>query len=309
MPATIAIRGAASSCRLLLRRVRNSRDIRVRLGKCGVIDPRGNGKREAGGNERERREEDDTVRVHDLIGEDCGRRTEDAKHDADRDFAREGDHVLIVAAYIRRRSCRDGARAADGRCVRGLRGRAERSVVRRDGQRGGGHVAVDDPCGRARHGATAQILPDGNPATGHIPNHQIVQRALEDLAHLDELVHLRVGLLGLPLGDGLTGHPEQHGELLLGHVALCAQILQVGAEAHDGSSRWLGARVRTAQSNSMRRPNSTSSVWRFSCRRLTHYGCRTARTTNLGLHFTQLASTLRLQTAGRQAEGQTRAPR
>jgi hypothetical protein len=56
------------------------------------------------------------------------------------------------------------------------------------------------------------------------------------------------------------------------------------------------------------RPNSTSSVWRLSCRRLTHYGCRTARTTNLGLHFTQLAGTLRLQTAGRLTRCQMRVP-
>lgn len=46
----------------------------------------------------------------------------------------------------------------------------------------------------------------------------------------------------------------------------------------------------------------------FSCRRLTHYGCRTARTTNLGLHFTQLAGTLRLQTAGRLTRRQMRVP-
>lgn len=44
---------------------------------------------------------------------------------------------------------------------------------------------------------------------------------------------------------------------------------------------------------------STSRHLVFSCRQLTHYGCRKARTTNLGLHFTQLAGTLRLQPAGK----------
>lgn len=30
--------------------------------------------------------------------------------------------------------------------------------------------------------------------------------------------------------------PQQHGELLLGHVALCAQVLKVVPEAHGGTS-------------------------------------------------------------------------
>ena len=148
--------------------------------------------------------------------------------------------MLVVTTYIRCRSRWYSARGAARKCARGPRGRTERSVVRRGGQRSRGHVVIDGRCGRACRGAAIQVLPDGDSAAGHIAGHQIVQRALEDLAHLDELVHLRVGLLGLPFGNGLAGHPEQHGELLLGHVALCAQILQIGAEAHDGSSRWLG---------------------------------------------------------------------
>ncbi len=125
-------RGAAPSSRLLLRRIEIS-DVGVRLGKCGMVDPRGNGKREGGGNERERREKDDAVRVHDLIGEDGGRRTEDKEHDADRDFAREGDHVLVVTTYIRSWTRGNSARGASRKCARGPRGRTERSVVRRGG--------------------------------------------------------------------------------------------------------------------------------------------------------------------------------
>lgn len=67
MPATIAIEARRRASRLLLRRIEIS-DVGVRLGKCGVVHARRNGKREAGGNERERREKDDAVRVHDLVG-------------------------------------------------------------------------------------------------------------------------------------------------------------------------------------------------------------------------------------------------
>ena len=69
-------------------------------------------------------------------------------------------------------------------------------------------------------------------AAGEVTRHELVERAVEDLAHLEELVHLRLALLGLPFCDALAGDAEQHGQLLLGHVALCAQVLEVVAKAH-----------------------------------------------------------------------------
>lgn len=65
-----------------------------------------------------------------------------------------------------------------------------------------------------------------------IAAHQIVERAIKDAAHIDELVHLGIALLRLPLGDGLPADAEQHRKLLLGHVARRAQMLEVVAKAH-----------------------------------------------------------------------------
>ena len=61
---------------------------------------------------------------------------------------------------------------------------------------------------------------------------ELVQRAVKDLAELEELVHLGVSALGLPLGHRLAAHANQHGKLLLGHVARRAQVLKVIAKAH-----------------------------------------------------------------------------
>ena len=54
------------------------------------------------------------------------------------------------------------------------------------------------------------------------------------------------GSTGVPRPDDLaviiytSGTTSKPKGVMLTHAALCAQILQVGAEAHDGSSRWLG---------------------------------------------------------------------
>ena len=66
-----------------------------------------------------------------------------------------------------------------------------------------------------------------------IAQDQVIQGAAEQVADGQDLVHLRVGLVGLPLGHCLTGYPYQHGQPLLGHVALRPQVLQVGSETHD----------------------------------------------------------------------------
>ena len=55
--------------------------------------------------------------------------------------------------------------------------------------------------------------------------HQIVQRAVKDLAKLEQLVHLRVGLLRLPLGYRLAGDSHHHGQLFLGHATRGTQML------------------------------------------------------------------------------------
>lgn len=68
---------------------------------------------------------------------------------------------------------------------------------------------------------------------GEITLHQIIERDAKKLTDLDELVHLGVALLGLPLCDRLTGDTEQHGELLLGHVSGGTKVLEVVAEAHS----------------------------------------------------------------------------
>ncbi len=56
-------------------------------------------------------------------------------------------------------------------------------------------------------------------AVGEVALHELVERAVEYLADLEELVHLGVGALGLPLGDGLARDADHHGKLLLGHAA------------------------------------------------------------------------------------------
>ena len=50
-------------------------------------------------------------------------------------------------------------------------------------------------------------------------------------------LHPPVIIIGLPLGHGLAGDAEQHGELLLGHVARGAEVLEIVAEAHGRAFR------------------------------------------------------------------------
>ena len=69
-------------------------------------------------------------------------------------------------------------------------------------------------------------------AARQIARHQLVERAAEQVAQLQQLVHLRIGTLGLPLGNGLTAHAQKHGKLLLCQVARRTQVLQVVAKAH-----------------------------------------------------------------------------
>ena len=92
-----------------------------------------------------------------------------------------------------------------------------------------GLVVAGYVLGRLRNG---QACSRGGRALGQIAAHQIVERALEQGTQAQQLVHLRVGALGLPLGNRLATHTQKHRQLLLGHVARGAQVLQVVAEAH-----------------------------------------------------------------------------
>ena len=60
-----------------------------------------------------------------------------------------------------------------------------------------GGWAGGDGCRRRRCGAA-----------GEVARHELVERAVEDLAHLEELVHLWLALHRLPLCDALTGDTE-----------------------------------------------------------------------------------------------------
>ena len=69
---------------------------------------------------------------------------------------------------------------------------------------------------------------------GQIALHKVVQRHVEDLAQLQQLVHFGIGLLGLPLRDGLTADAKHEGQLFLGHRMGSAKMLKVITEAHGG---------------------------------------------------------------------------
>ena len=79
--------------------------------------------------------------------------------------------------------------------------------------------------GHIGHG---RVIGDGerliNGPGRHVTANHLVEVDLEDLAQANQLVHIGGGGTGLPLAHRLTGHAEQHGEMLLGHVARIAQI-------------------------------------------------------------------------------------
>ena len=73
--------------------------------------------------------------------------------------------------------------------------------------------------------------------------HKVVQRHVEYLAQLQQLVHFGIGLLGLPLRDGLTADAEHEGQLFLGHGMGSAKMLKVVAEAHGGPTFFKGGKA------------------------------------------------------------------
>ena len=57
---------------------------------------------------------------------------------------------------------------------------------------------------------------------GQVARHQLVERAFEQNAHFQQLVHLGIRALGLPFRHRLSADAQQHGKLLLRHVARSA---------------------------------------------------------------------------------------
>ena len=75
---------------------------------------------------------------------------------------------------------------------------------------------------------------------GQVARHQLVERAFEQTTHLQQLVHLGIRALGLPFRHRLPADAQQHGKLLLRHVARSAQVLHVVAKAHRSILRSCG---------------------------------------------------------------------
>lgn len=142
----------------------------------------------------------------------------------------------------------------------------------------------------------------GGRAGRQIALHKVVQRHVEDLAQLQQLVHFGIGLLGLPLRDGLTADAEHEGQLFLGHRMGSAKMLKVIAEAHGGllslnEGRPLpcafGRREGT-RAISRRLLQRTSSV----DQQRPLYLSRKVHSTNLRHQFPQRTSAFWLQTPG-----------
>ncbi len=138
-----------------------------------------------------------------------------------------------------------------------------RGLTKRFGRGDQAQDAVADVSLRIREGEVYGLLgPNGagksttlkmicgmlRPTAGEVARHELAERAVEELAHLEELVHLRLAPLGLPLRDALAGDAEQHGQLFLGHVALRAQVLEVVSEARRGASHSTAGRQPSRRS-------------------------------------------------------------
>ena len=106
--------------------------------------------------------------------------------------------------------------------------------------REGAHVLVvaahilGRPTGGLAQNGGARLHSGRGHAGRQIALHKVVQGHVEDLAQLQQLVHFGIGLLGLPLRDGLTADAEHEGQLFLGHRMGSAKMLKVIAEAHGG---------------------------------------------------------------------------
>ena len=68
---------------------------------------------------------------------------------------------------------------------------------------------------------------------GQVAAQQPVHGAAEQLAQGRQLFQLGQGAVALPFGNGLARNAQLRGQLLLGHAALPADELQIGAKTHD----------------------------------------------------------------------------
>ena len=82
--------------------------------------------------------------------------------------------------------------------------------------------------GRVR-GVFAGIARGG---VGEVALHQVVQATVKDLANRQQFIHLGIGVIRLPLGDGLAGNSQQDSQAFLGQAVRGAQIHQVVLETH-----------------------------------------------------------------------------
>ena len=98
--------------------------------------------------------------------------------------------------------------------------------------REGAEASAQPP--QAMSSATPARMANTPQAIFHAKVHKVVQRHVEDLAQLQQLVHFGIGLLGLPLRDGLTADAKHEGQLFLGHRMGSAKMLKVITEAHGG---------------------------------------------------------------------------
>ncbi len=114
-------------------------------------------------------------------------------------------------------------------------------------------------------------------SAGKIAANQLIQGAGEDLAELQELVHLGRRLAGLPLGHRLPRNPQQHGQLLLGHGSAHAQVGEVGTKAHNVPFRgW----TSSAHASGL---GCAQAIWGRTLASLCR--CKGAHSTNRRLHF------------------------
>ena len=100
-----------------------------------------------------------------------------------------------------------------------------------------------------------------------VPAHQLVKIASEDVAQPHELVHLRVRARGLPFRDRLPAYPHEHRELLLRHVPLRPQSIEVVRKAHG---TLLSDRPNLPPSWMRRRGCATTFRLRFGCAKELH---------------------------------------
>ena len=65
-----------------------------------------------------------------------------------------------------------------------------------------------------------------------IARDQLIERAIKQVGHAHELIDIGRRLAGFPFRHRLAGNAQQHGKLLLRHVALLTEVQQVVPKLH-----------------------------------------------------------------------------